>query len=180
MNRVFVNKGKINPREIRQTYLDKMESDLSKKGVVFFDNSTCLNIQQDYLELPADITEVPSRDLGEHLNAFTQQKVYLRTLLGRVECSVEESRRAYTEASDQLYRKYSRDKMSETAKERIINETQEVKPFYLEYMDCLRKKSLVEYSIANVEDIIFLLSREVTRRSGDFADESRSYNVGRM
>ena len=170
---------KINPREIHKSYLDRMESELEKKGVVFFDASTKLNIDAEHLELPPEITEVTSRELGEYLNAFTQQKVYLRTLLGRTELLVEEARRAYFDVSADLYRKYSLDKMSETAKERMINAHESVKPYYHEFVDCKKKQALVEYSIANIEDILFMLSREVTRRTGDFAEENRAHNVTR-
>lgn len=171
--------GKINPREIHKSYLDRMESELEKKGVVFFDADTKLNIDADHLELPPEITEVTSRELGEYLNAFTQQKVYLRTLLGRTELLVEEARRNYFDVSAELYRKYSLDKMSETAKERMINAHPDVKPLYHEYMDSKKKQALVEYSIANIEDIIFMLSREVSRRTGDFNEENRAHNVSR-
>lgn len=170
---------KINPRAMRQSYLDRMESDLEKKGVVFFDAQTNLNIDGEHLELPTEITEVSSRELGEYLNAFTQQKVYLRTLLGRTELLVEEAKRAYFDASAELYRKYSLEKMSETAKERMINANPTVKPYYESYMDCVKKQTLVGYSIANIEDILFMLSREVTRRTGDFAEENRAHNVTR-
>lgn len=170
---------KINPREIHKSYLSRMESELEKKGVVFFDADTNLNITAEYLELPPEITEVTSRELGEYLNAFTQQKVYLRTLLGRTELVVEEARRNYFDASADLYRKYSLDKMSETAKERMINAHPSVKPSYHEFMDSKKKQALVEYSIANIEDIIFMLSREVSRRTGDFNEENRAHNVSR-
>ena len=170
---------KINPREIHKSYLDRMENELEKKGVVFFDADTKLNITAEYLELPPEITEVTSRELGEFLNAFTQQKVYLRTLLGRTELLVEEARRKYFDASADLYRKYSLEKMSETAKERMINAHPSVKPTYHEFVDCKKKQALVEYSIANIEDIIFMLSREVSRRTGDFNEENRAHNVSR-
>lgn len=170
---------KVNPRELHKSYMDKIEKELSSKGVVFFDTETNLNISGEYLELPPEITEVTSRDLGEYLNAFTQQKVYLRTLLGRVELLVEESRRAYFQSSAELYRKYTIDKMSETAKERLINVNPAVEPYYHEYVDYKRKQALIEYSISNIEDIIFMISREVSRRTGDFNEENRSYNVGR-
>ena len=172
-------KSKINPREIQKSYLDRMEADLEKKGVVFFDANTNLNITAEYLELPPEITDVTSRELGEYLNAFTQQKVYLRTLLGRTELLVEEAQRKYFEASAELYRKYSLEKMSETAKERLLNVQPTVKPYYDEYRDSKKKQTLVEYSIANIEDIIFMLSREVSRRTGDFNEESRAHNVTR-
>ena len=172
-------KEKINPREMHKSYLDKLENDLSSKGVVFFDPQSNLNISDEFLELPPEITEVSSRDLGEYLNAFTQQKVYLRTVLGRVELMVEESRRKYFEVSADLYRKYSIDKMSETAKERMINANPAVQPSYYEYVDYKKKQALVEYSISNIEDIIFMISREVSRRTGDFNEENRAHNVGR-
>lgn len=172
-------KEKINPREMHKSYLDRMEKDLSSKGVVFFDQDTNLNINNEYLELPPEITEITSRELGEYLNAFTQQKVYLRTVLGRVELAVEEARRKYFEVSNDLYRKYSIDKMSETAKERLINAHPSVQPAYYEFVDYKRKQALVEYSISNIEDIIFMISREVSRRTGDFNEETRAHNVGR-
>ena len=172
-------KQKINPREIHLDYLSKIESELEHKGVIFFDPQTTLNISESYLQLPAEITEVPSKELGEYLNAFTQQKVYLRTLLGRIELLVEDSRRKYFEVSDPYYKKYSATKMSETAKERMVNSEEEVKPVYYEFSDCRRKQELVQYSITNIEDIIFMLSREVTRRTGDFSEENRNYNVSR-
>lgn len=169
---------KINPRAIHKSYLDKMEDNLQKKGVVFFDE-TNLHINSEFLELPAEITEVPSRDLGEYLNAFTQQKVYLRTILGRVELELEEARREYFTASADLYRKYSLDKLSETAKDRIINSHPAVSESYNRYSDMKRNQDIVTHSISSIEDIIFMLSREVSRRTGDFNEENRAYNVNR-
>lgn len=168
---------KIDPKAIRKSFLDSIEESLESKGVVFFDEKR-LNIAEDLLTLPAEITEVTSKELGEYLNAFTQQKVYLRTILGRADLLVEEARREYYEASDPIYRKYSFEKMSETAKDRLVNANEKVRPFYHNYMDMRKKYSIVEISIANIEDIIFMLSREVTRRTGDFAEESRAYNTG--
>ena len=168
---------KIDPKAIQKSYLEKIESSLEKKGAVFFDESR-LNITEDYLTLPAEITDISSKELGEYLNAFTQQKVYLRTLLGRADLLVEEAKRKYFEASDPIYRKYSFEKMSETAKDRLVNANETVRPAYYEYVDLKKKYAIIEISISNIEDIIFMLSREVTRRTGDFAEENRMYNVG--
>lgn len=170
---------KINPKAIVKSYMETIEDEMKDQGAIFFEPGELLNIDEEYLELPREITEVPSKDLGEYLNAYTQQKVYLRTLLGRCELVVEDCRRAFYKASDSPYKKFSKDKISETAKDRMITTLPEVAPYYEKYMDSLRKKSLVEGSIANIEDIIFMLSREVTRRSGDFSDENRNYNVHR-
>ena len=168
---------KIDPKAIQKSYLDRIESSLEKSGVVLFDEKR-LNISEGYLTLPAEITDVPSKELGEYLNAFTQQKVYLRTLLGSADLLAEEAKRKYYEASDPIYRKYSFEKMSETAKDRLVNSNETVRPVYYEYVDLKKKCSIIEISISNIEDIIFMLSREVTRRNGDLAEESRSYNVG--
>ena len=172
-----ISKKKVNPRELHKKYLNDLESGLENQGVVFFEVGRNLNISSDYLTLPAQITEVSSRDLGEYLNAFTQQKLYLRTLLGRTEIWLEEAKRSYVVSSERIYKELSNGKLSETAKERIINADEEVKPHYYEYVDWIKKRDLLLYSISNVEDAIFLLSREVSRRSSDFDDENRSYNV---
>lgn len=167
---------KINPRAIRQSYLDRIEKPLQEQGAVLFDE-TRLNIEEDYLTLPPNITDLPSKELGEYLNAFTQQKMYLRTLLGRIDLYVEEARREYYEASEPVYARYSFEKLSETAKERLVNSDERVKPKYYNYIDYKKKYNILEISIANIEDAIFLLSREVTRRTADFNEENRAYNV---
>lgn len=170
-------RDKINPRQMHRSFLDSIEDDLSSRGVVFFDNETGLNINEEYLQLPREITEVTSRDLGEYLNAFTQQKVYLRTVLGRAELVEEEARRAYYSSTDSLYKKYSTQRMSETAKDRVINADDSVKPLLEEYQNARSRVQMVKYAIDNVEDICFMLSREVTRRNADFESENRASNV---
>jgi hypothetical protein len=170
---------KINPRKIQQSYMDKIETELKEEGNVFFDE-TMLNIDEDHLALPREITEVPSKELGEYLNAFTQQKLYVRTLLGRVESVLDEKKENYYKASNEIYRKYSLDsKLSETAKERLVVMNPEVNPVYQEYTEYARKYSILQNTIASIEDAIFMISREVTRRTGDFFDENRNHNVGR-
>lgn len=173
------SREKMNPRELHKLYLNNIEEELENQGVVFFEVGKNLNINEDFLTLPHQITEVTSRELGEYLNAFTQQKLYLRTLLGRVEIELEDAKRKYITSSEKLYKVLSNGKLSETAKERMINADEEVKPHYYEYTDWVKKKDLLEYSISNIEDAIFLLSREVSRRTADFDDENRNYSVNK-
>lgn len=159
---------KINPRKIHKSYLDTLEKSLEEGyHVSLLDTDNALNMDSEYLMLPRDITNVPSRELGEYLNFYTQQKVFLRTTLCRCECKLEEDKRIYFDSTEDLYKSYSSSKMSETAKERIINADPLVKPLYLKYRDSMLKRNMVESTIANVEDIIFMLSREVTRRNSD-------------
>ena len=67
--------------------------------------------------------------------------------------------------------------MSETAKDRVINADEDVKPLLEEYKDAKARVQMVKYAIENVEDICFLISREVTRRNADFDNENRASNV---
>lgn len=172
--------AKLNPRKIAKSYMEQKEEELEKLGMIAYEpaNGT-LNINEELLPIPYDLTEIPSRDLGELMNALTQTKMFYRTLLGRQESCVEESRIKYYDASSTLYADMSKTKMSETAKERLINDAEEVRPFYLDYRDQKHKLNLVAYRIQNIEDALFLVSREVTRRNSDFETENRNHNVGK-
>ena len=178
-------KQKINPKEVlnqKRNYCDKMQEDLEIQGVDFFkpsEDGGSLHIDKDYLSLPQNITEVSTRELGEYLNAFTQQKVYMRTLVGYAELFCEEARREYQEVSESRYKELLGSKLSETAKEREVNSDPNVKPCYEKYLDYKNKVRLLNFNIASIEDIIFLISREVSRRTGDFSEENRNYNVQR-
>lgn len=173
---------KVNPKAIMKSYSDKLQGELEVKGVDFFtptdiDPNGSLNIDRDYLTLPQNITDVPTKELGEYLNAFTQQKVYMRTLVGYAELFCEEARRKYVSASEVRYRELLGSKLSETAKEREVNSDPDVLPVYEEFMDYKNKVKLLNMNISSIEDIVFMLSREVSRRTGDFKDDMRNYNV---
>lgn len=176
---------KINPREVlkeKRSYSDVMLEDLEDRGVDFFKPSEeggSLHIDKDYLSLPQSITEVSARDLGEYLNAFTQQKMYMRTLVGYAELFMEEARRKYMSVSESKYRALLGTKLTETAKEREINSDPEVLPYFEDFMDYKNKIKLLNFNIQSIEEAIFLISREVSRRTGDYENERRDYNVQR-
>lgn len=175
--------SKINPREVlnqKRSYSDEIQKDLEDQGVDFFrprEAGGSLSIDKNYLSLPQNITEVSAKDLGEHLNAFTQQKMYMRTLVGYAEMFAEESRREYMEVSDSRYKELLGSKLSETAKEREVNSDHNVRPSYEKYLDYKNKIKLLNHNIQSIEEAIFMLSREVSRRNGDYENERRNYNV---
>lgn len=175
--------SKINPKEVlnqKRSYSDEIQKELEDQGVDFFrpsETGGSLHIDKDYLSLPQNITEVSAKDLGEHLNAFTQQKMYMRTLVGYAEMFAEESRREYMEVSEPRYRELLGSKLSETAKEREVNSDPEVKPKFEKYLDYKNKIKLLNHNIQSIEEAIFMLSREVSRRTGDYENERRNYNV---
>lgn len=106
--------------------------------------------------------------------------MYMRTLLGYAEVFLEESRREYSYVSEDIYHDLSKVKISETAKEREVNSNEYVKPVFEKYQDCRIKVRLLNLNIQSLEEAIFLISREVSRRSSDFDNENRQYNVSRM
>lgn len=176
---------KVNPKEVlqqRRNYCDSLQKDLEDQGVDFFtpsESGGSLHINKDYLSLPQNITEVSAKDLGEYLNAFTQQKMYMRTLVGYAELFCEEARREYLEVSETRYKELLGTKLSETAKEREVNSDPEVRPSYEKYVDYKNKIKLLNFNIQSIEEAIFMLSREVSRRTGDYENERRDYNVQR-
>lgn len=185
-------KVKINPLEImrrkrelgkKEDLADKLTKDLEDLEVKQFkplEQDGNLNIDSEYLMLPKDLTDEPSRELGKYLNAFTQQKMYMRTLISWQELFTEEAKRKYYELSHEVYTELSQNKkMTEIAKERHINNLDEVKPIFLHYKDCKRRLDLLQSNLSSIEDALFLVSREVSRREGDFNTESRNHNVGR-
>ena len=176
---------KINPMELlkeKRSYSDRIQQELEDKGVDFFkpsEDGGSLHIDKDYISLPKNITDTSAKDLGEYLNAFTQQKMYMRTLVGYAELFLEEARRKYTEVSEVRYRELLGSKLSETAKEREVNSDPSVQPYYEEYVDYKNKIKLLNFNILSIEEAIFMLSREVSRRTGDYENERRDYNVQR-
>lgn len=176
----LVKKDKINPRKLLKDYSDMILNDLKNYGVDFFEpNETggSLNIDNKYLSLPFHVTEISSKELGEYLNAFTQQKMYMRTLVGNAELLCEEALREYISVSESIYRSLLNTKLSEAAKEREVNSNKKVKPYYESYVDLKNKIKLLSLNITSIEEAIFMLSREVSRRNSDFEQENRDYNV---
>ena len=103
----------------------------------------------------------------------------MRTLVGYAELMCEQARRNYYSVSEARYKELLSSKLSETAKEREVNSDPKVIPYYDEYMDYKNKIKLLNFNILSIEEAIFMLSREVARRTGDFENERREYNVTR-
>ena len=122
------------------SYLEKMTGEAEQLDIKFFTRDNGLNIDNDYLSLPKDITSVPSRDLGRYMNAFTQQKVYMRTMENYAELVAEEARRNYVDVSAPYFSDMFGSKVSETAKEREVNSTVEVREAFdggIRVFDCV-------------------------------------------
>ena len=161
-----------------EKYVKYIENEVIKNGGIIFDpENGNLHINKSLLELPADISEMPSHELGNTLNVFTQQKIYLRTAIMRLELMAESAKRKFYSTSKSIFAEFTSKRMSESAKERLLATNENVKPLYEEYTDKKYILSYMQNILSNIEDSIFLLSREISRRSSDYTDENRSYNV---
>lgn len=176
-------KPKINPKKVaeeRKSLLDSITDELQEKGVPNICPSEMggiLNIDTIYLNLPKDLTDIHSRLLGKYLNSYTQQRMYMRTLIGWQELHVEGAKRNYYDKFTPLYEELSKQKLSETAKELMVNNSEAVKESFIAYRDEKQKLRMLGYSLASIEDAIFLISREISRRGADFSNENRNENV---
>lgn len=160
---------------------DSISENFEEKGVKFFSPNSSLNIDTDYLTLPADLTEIESKELGRYLNAFTQQKMYMRTLISWQSIFIEEKKREYYAVSTPIYSTLSKkDYTSESSKERFINNHSDVVDVFYELRNLEQGLNTLELNIASIEDAVFLLSREVSRRNADFNDENRNDNVSKI
>ena len=169
---------KINPKQILLNH--KLQSELREKHIRVFDdaNSSHLNIDDKYLTLPYNISDTPIHILGEHMNALTQHKIYLRNVYAEVCCLEVECKWEYNQAKAFVLKDSMYGKMSVTEKELIIGVDPLVMPKYRRYVEIKAKINVLEQSIANVTDAIFMVSREISRRGADFTQERRDMNVG--
>lgn len=175
---------KINPQKmLRDKKKKTLDEQLEDKGVVFFKPTEMegnLNIDNEYLVLPKDITETTAQELGRYLNAYTQQKMYMRTLIGWQLISLEQAKRTYYDVSIPIYTSLTKKEFpSETSKERFVNNHPQVKEIFRQYRDEERKLDLLNLNLESIEDSIFLISREISRRTGDFNLDRRNDNVQR-
>lgn len=181
-----MTKKKLNPKKIlkeKKALADKLSDDLREQGVVLFTPTEMeygtLNIDPDYLVMPQDLTEIPSKELGKHLNALTQQKVYMRTLSGWQSSYIEEAKRKYYDKYFVIYEEITEEnpKMSEKAKELLCNNNDYVKEDFIAYRDLQYKLDMIESTITSLEELIFSVSREISRRGKDFEELNRGENM---
>lgn len=178
-------KPKINPKKVaeeRKTLLEQVTTELEEQGVPNIcpsEQGGILNIDNEYLVLPKDLTEIPSKYLGNYLNSYTQNRMYMRTLIGWQELHVEGAKRNYYDKFLPVYEELCKQKLSETAKELMANNDPSVKDLFMSYRDEKQKLKMIGYSLASIEDAIFLISREISRRGADFNTDQRNDNVSR-
>lgn len=155
------------------TVLDIVEKELAKDGIIPFDNS---NVLDDYLKLPSDITEVHSRDLGRYFNTFTQQKVWVRTNLSRV---VILSKELESDLDDIRHNVYAELPVKMSVKEKELQIRDKAEELIHQINIVNSKKIMLSDYLDSLIDILFVISREVTRRESDWNNETRENSIER-
>lgn len=153
-------------------------NDLKKQGIELFTND---NILDEFLRLPADITELTSRDLGKYFNTFTKQKMWTRTLLS---LKIAENRDLNSSLDIIKAELFSELPMKMSIKEKELNLYTYVSKSGLTAKNMLEKQKKLEGTLdilnsylENLNDGIFSISREISRRESDFKDDKRESNL---
>lgn len=160
-------------KETEQTRWDKMESELEQEGVVPFENDA---IKQDYLKLPAFLDELPSHELGRYLNAFTMQRMYVRSNISKLGAMLQEIEIHLNAEKSRVFATLPV-KMSVKEKELNLYSDEVAKVILEQYTYYQNKyKYYLDY-MESLDDAKFSLSREISRRGMDFMDNSRGENL---
>lgn len=161
------------PEDAGGEILDTLEEFMEESGIEAFSNST---IEADYLQFPAFLSEEPSKELGNYLHAFTQQRMYIRGLLHRMEAVLAEAEIKLSPHKDAVFSEQPV-KMSVAEKtNKLYSDPRTAKRMH-GIFELEQKVALLRSMMQSLDDGIFNISREVTRREGDFSGENRVSNV---
>lgn len=173
-------KPKIETAEVEtdgESILDQVEEELESEGIKLFDNE---DIMDDYLRLPADLTEEPSKELGKYFTTLTKQKVWTRTLLGRASAVLREVTEELDDIKDKVFSELPA-KMSVTEKNLKLRSHEiygEKATELLKSVAVLEEKTnILKDYLENLIDCIFAVSREVSRRESDWDDDKRENSI---
>lgn len=155
------------------TLSDRVEARLKQEGIHPFENE---NVVDEYLILPADLTEEASQELGRFFTAFTQQKMYCRTLLGRCGACIREIEDKLDELRFDIFSELPV-KMSIKEKELSLKANPEAKSYFDKLREFKEKANMLDNYLNNLIDGITCLSREITRRENDKYHDDRDTNV---
>ena len=139
---------------------------------------TNVNVEEDYLQLPSDLTEVVSQDLGRYFNAFTQQKMYVRTVVGRLSAIIREKNNSMNVLRAEVYASLNA-KVSAKEKELQFQSDERVQEQLGDLFQYEEKLFMAKDYLEGLIDGITLISREISRREGDWNDSRREDNISK-
>lgn len=149
--------------------------ELEDINVIPFTNK---NVEDDYLELPSDITDIDSRDLGRYFNAFTQQKMFVRGVIANLSSLVRELSQQLSVIKADVYSSLPV-KTSVKEKEIYFSADDRARDKLEELLLYQEKLNMTESYIDSLEDAITLVSREISRRESDWEQSVREDSVSK-
>lgn len=174
-----IARKKVASKEYTVTYTGEEVSEAVEQALLKEDSISLFGNEQiadEYLQIPADITEVDSRDLGRYFGAFTQQKMYVRGLVGKLAAMKREKERELDAYRSEVYLSLPV-KMSMKEKElHFASDPRTQKPLEEVYFIQERLIMTSDY-LDSLIDGITLISREISRREGDWKDNRREDNI---
>lgn len=166
---------KIKRRVEKKSLLENIEETLAKDNIAIPEYSS---VDTDYLTLPTCMTDIEMNELGNYLNAFTQQKIWVRTVIGRTSVLLRE-RQLFLDEKRAIIFDELPVKMSVKEKELRLLLDPNLKKVKEELIFYEEKLAILEDIISSLEESIFTVSREITRRTKDFDEFNRNENWGR-
>lgn len=151
----------------------KVEEELQSQGVQAFDNS---NVMEDYLELPNDLTEVESKELGKYFTTFTNQKLYVRGLIWQSGALIRELNAKLDFIRADVYAMLPA-KTSIKEKELALLTNKNARELLDKVNFIQEKHRMLETYLDNLIDAIVCISREITRRESDWQMSNREDNI---
>lgn len=153
-----------------QTNLERINEFLEMAEIPLFNN---VNVDNNYLQLPKDLTVLPTAEIGKYLNAIVQQKMYIRTLVSQARAVYREAKSSFDKEKCRVFSNAPA-KMSVTEKELRVyaDEQAEASRAFMEY--ALEKLDFLKDIMESYDDGTFLVSRELTRRTKDVEDMNRT------
>lgn len=156
--------------------LDEVDEFLKENSIVSFDKN---NIVEEYLILPQFLTDVESRELGRFFHTFTQQKLWVRTVYSRMNALLMSYQAKLDNRKAIIYSKLPA-RMSVTEKELSLQGDKEAREILDEINKLKIRVDVLKHYLDNLVDGIFDISREITRRGGDFDDDKRNDRIDKM
>lgn len=166
-------RGKKPPKDKEDSILDVLDEFMEESSIEPFGNDS---IEADFLQFPPFLSEVPSRDLGNYLHSFTQQRMYVRGLLHRMEAVLAEAEIKVSTLKDAVFSEQPV-KMSVAEKTNKLYSDPRTAEKMKEIFKLEQKVSLLKSLMQSLDDGIFNISREVTRREADIGGENRVNSV---
>lgn len=159
-------KSKFETKVLRgDDFADAIINDLEDEGVSFGDNE---NVEEDFLSLPAFITEVPSRELGEYFNAHTQQRNYVNTLRAQCTIRIKDFQRELSVLRGEFYAR--NDGTQKKIEAMFLSSNSNVIDLVNSINTYESKLDMINAYIDNMDKSLTLISREISRREDDLRE----------